>query len=74
VFQQNRPYPANHPAVYRNTVANDHDAHRLGEAYVGPLKAYSKYRVGDCRLVCEIQDKARTILGVANGERKEVYR
>ena len=52
----------------------DHDPRRLGEPYVGPLKAYWKYRVGDCRLACEIQDKARTILGVAIGECKEVRR
>ena len=52
----------------------DQDPHRLGEAYSGPLKGYWKYRVGDYRLVCEIQDRAQTVLVVAIGHRKEVYR
>ena len=52
----------------------DADPRRVGEAYVGPLKGYWKYRVGDYRLVCDIQDRAIRILVVAIGDRKEVYR
>jgi len=52
----------------------DGDPRRLGEAYVGPLKGYWKYRVGDYRLVCEIRDKVRTMLVVAIGDRKDIYR
>ena len=52
----------------------DEDPRRLGEAYTGPLKGYWKYRVGDYRLVCEIQDKAVHLLSIAIGDRKEVYR
>jgi mRNA interferase RelE/StbE len=52
----------------------DHSPRRLGEAYVGPLKGYWKYRVGDHRLVCEIQDRVRTILVLTIGDRKEIYR
>ena len=53
---------------------SDSDPRRLGEAYVGPLKGYWKYRVGDYRLVCEIRDKARAILVLAIGDRKDIYR
>jgi len=52
----------------------DHGPRRMGEAYVGPLKGYWKYRVGDYRLVCDIQDRTQTILVVAIGDRKNVYR
>ena len=52
----------------------DHDPRRIGEAYVGTLKGYWKYRVGDYRLVCEIQDRIRKILVVAIGDRKNIYR
>lgn len=52
----------------------DNDPHGLGEAYTGPLKGYWKYRIGDYRLVCDIQDQTRTILVVAIGDRKDVYR
>jgi mRNA interferase RelE/StbE len=50
------------------------DPRGVGEAYTGPLKGYWKYRVGDHRLVCEIQDRAQAILVVAIGDRKDVYR
>ena len=50
------------------------DPRRLGEAYTGPLKGFWKYRVGDYRLVCEIQDKVVHILVISIGDRKEVYR
>jgi mRNA interferase RelE/StbE len=46
----------------------------LGEGYTGPLKGFWKYRIGDYRLVCDIQDRTRTILVVAIGDRKDVYR
>ena len=50
------------------------DPRRMGEAYVGPLKGYWTYRVGDYWLVCEIRDKARAILVLAVGDRKDIYR
>jgi len=46
----------------------------LGEGYAGPLKGFWKYRIGDYRLVCDIQDRTKTILVIAIGDRKEVYR
>lgn len=52
----------------------DGDPRRLGEAYVGPLRGYWKYRVGDHRLVCEVRDKTRTIIVPAIGDRKDIYR
>ena len=52
----------------------DNDPRGLGEGYTGPLKGYWKYRIGDYRLVCDIQDRTRTILVVAIGDRKDVYR
>jgi mRNA interferase RelE/StbE len=52
----------------------DNDPHGQGEGYTGPLKGYWKYRIGDYRLVCDIQEQSRTILVVAIGDRKDVYR
>ena len=52
----------------------DSDPHGSGEAYTGPLKGYWKYRIGDYRLVCDIQDQSRTIFVVTIGDRKDVYR
>ncbi|MDD2735975.1 MAG: type II toxin-antitoxin system RelE/ParE family toxin [Desulfuromonadaceae bacterium] len=46
----------------------------IGEALSGPLGDYWKYRVGDYRVICDIQDNTITILVLAIGDRKQVYR
>ncbi len=46
----------------------------IGEPLAGPLGEYWKYRVGDYRLICDIQDNIVTILIVTIGNRREVYR
>ncbi|MGH8750303.1 MAG: type II toxin-antitoxin system RelE family toxin [Burkholderiales bacterium] len=50
------------------------DPRSIGEALHGPVAKYWKYRVGDYRLICEIQDKIITIIIVRVGNRREVYR
>jgi mRNA interferase RelE/StbE len=47
----------------------------IGEALIGSeLGSYWKYRVGDWRIIAEIQDKALRIIVVRIGNRREVYR
>jgi mRNA interferase RelE/StbE len=47
----------------------------IGEALTGPeLGSYWKYRVGDWRIIAEIQDQALRIIVVRIGNRREVYR
>ncbi len=46
----------------------------LGKALSGPLGALWRYRVGDYRLICDIQDNASKILVLRIGKRTEVYR
>jgi mRNA interferase RelE/StbE len=47
----------------------------IGEALTGSeLGNYWKYRVGDWRIIVEIQDKALRIIVVRIGNRREVYR
>ncbi len=56
-------------------VARLTDPRSLGEALVGKeLGAYWKYRVGDFRLICDIQDNELLILVIRVGDRKEIYR
>lgn len=45
-----------------------------GKALTGPLGGLWRYRVGDCRVVCEIQDGALRVLVVRVGNRREIYR
>lgn len=46
----------------------------LGRALTGPLGGLWRYRVGDCRVICDIQDDAVRVLVVRIGNRREVYR
>jgi mRNA interferase RelE/StbE len=54
-------------------VASD-DPRRLGKALKGPLGDLWRYRVGDFRIICEIQDGVLTVLVLQIGNRREVYR
>jgi mRNA interferase RelE/StbE len=47
----------------------------IGEALTGSaLGSYWKYRVGDWRIIAEIQDQALRIIVVRIGNRREVFR
>ena len=45
-----------------------------GKALTGPLGSFWRYRVGDCRVICDIQDGALRVLVVQVGNRREIYR
>ena len=46
----------------------------VGKALSGPLGGFWGYRVGDCRVSCEIQDHGALVLVVRIGNRRGVYR
>ena len=51
------------------------DPRSTGKALTGPaLGAYWRYRVGDYRIICDIQDGRLCILVIEVGNRREVYR
>jgi len=48
---------------------------RTGKALVGEVfGSYWRYRIGEYRIICDIQDGKLTILVIEIGNRKEVYR
>ena len=55
-------------------VAGLEDPRSTGMALTGPLGAFWRYRVGDCRVICDIQDGALRVLVVQVGHRREIYR
>jgi mRNA interferase RelE/StbE len=55
-------------------IASLEDPHSVGKALTGPLGALWRYRVGDCRVICDIQDGALRVLVVRVGKRDKVYR
>ena len=55
-------------------IAGLDDPRSTGKALAGPLGGLWRYRVGDCRVICDIQDGALRVLVVQVGHRREVYR
>jgi mRNA interferase RelE/StbE len=55
-------------------VAKDDDPRRLGKALKGPLGELWCYRVGDYRIICDLDDGVMRILVLQVGNRREVYR
>ena len=55
-------------------VASRDDPRGIGKALKGPLGELWRYRVGDFRVICDIQDKVLTVLVLQVGNRREVYR
>ncbi|MBF0132016.1 MAG: type II toxin-antitoxin system RelE/ParE family toxin [Magnetococcales bacterium] len=59
----------------RKRVAILDDPRSIGEALKGSsLGDFWKYRVGDYRVICDIEDSTLRILVVKVGNRREVYR
>jgi mRNA interferase RelE/StbE len=55
-----------------SSLANPRD---IGEALSGQrLGSYWKYRVGDWRIICDIQDQTILVRVLRIGNRREVYR
>jgi mRNA interferase RelE/StbE len=57
-----------------NRVAKQEDPRTLGKAFTGSIGTLWRYRIGDYRIICEIQHSTVRILVVRIGHRREVYR
>jgi mRNA interferase RelE/StbE len=55
-------------------VALSEDPRALGKALKGSLGDLWSYRVGDYRVLCDIQDLVLTVLVLQIGNRREIYR
>jgi mRNA interferase RelE/StbE len=69
-----RPVTKRLVAFLRERVAMADDPRAMGKALTGPLGAFWRYRVGDYRIICDIQDAVLTVLVVEIGDRKDVYK
>ena len=56
-------------------IAGAQNPRDTGKALTGPLLGtFWRYRIGDYRIICEIQDGKLCVLVIEVGHRKEVYR
>jgi mRNA interferase RelE/StbE len=53
---------------------NNDNPRKSGRALKGDLGLFWRYRVGDYRIICQIEDETIMILVLSVGHRKEVYR
>ena len=58
----------------RERVQRSDDPRQWGKPLHGDKGGLWRYRVGDYRLICDIQDERITVLVVRVGHRKDVYR
>ena len=62
-------------AFLRQRLATLTDPRSTGKALTGPqLGSYWRYRVGDYRIICDIQDGKLCVLVIEIGNRREIYR
>jgi mRNA interferase RelE/StbE len=54
-------------------IINEKNPRLTGNALYGDLSGLWRYRVGDCRIICEIQDKNLLVLVLSVGRRKDIY-
>ena len=70
-----RPMAQRIQSFLRERVAILEDPRSIGDALKGSeLGEFWKYRVGDRRLICKIQDQKIVITVLSLGNRREVYR
>ncbi len=58
----------------KERIATNQDPKRFGKPLVGNKKGLWRYRIGDYRLVCFIENKVCIVLVLAIGHRSSVYR
>ena len=61
-------------AFLQSRLASLDDPKQLGKALLGQYAGYWRYRVGDYRLICHVENEELIILVVEIGHRKDVYR
>ena len=50
------------------------DPRQRGQVLTGPLGGLWRYRIGRCRVICDVQDQALRVLVLRVGSRGQVYR
>ncbi|MFT5131854.1 MAG: mRNA interferase RelE/StbE [Gammaproteobacteria bacterium] len=59
---------------FRERIMVDDDPRRFGLALVHELQGLWRYRIGDYRVVCQIQDEQLIVLALIVGHRRNIYR
>jgi len=58
----------------RKRIATDNPPRRFGKPLRGEKQGLWRYRVGDYRVICHIEDETLVVLALRIAHRKQVYR
>ena len=58
---------------FKKRIATELDPRRFGKSLSGNLAGLWRYRIGDYRAICVIQDERLVVLALKIGHRREVY-
>ena len=61
-------------AFLEERISGMDDPRAAGKALTGPLATLWRYRAGDWRIICRIEDERVVVLVLDIGHRREVYR
>lgn len=59
---------------FRERIATDEDPRRFGKPLSRELAGLWRYRVRNCRMICNIEDDKLRVLILRVGHRKDVYK
>ncbi len=74
ILKLDRPAQQSIQGFLRERLTTADDPRQWGKAPQGEKRGLWRYRVGDYRLICDIQDEKVTVLLLEVGHRKDVYR
>jgi mRNA interferase RelE/StbE len=74
ITKLDRPAQKSIQRFLRERLVAAEDPRRWGKPLHGEKSGLWRYRVGDYRLICDIQDEKITVLILEVGHRKNVYR
>ncbi|GHS88149.1 hypothetical protein FACS1894201_09590 [Bacteroidia bacterium] len=58
----------------KKNVDGSENPRAFGKALIGKLKGLWRYRVGDYRIICDIQDEECIVLALETAHRKNIYK
>jgi len=59
---------------FQDRIAEEPDARKLGRALTGEKAGFWRYRIGDYRAICFLDDNLKWVKVIRLAHRKEVYR
>jgi mRNA interferase RelE/StbE len=74
IIKLDRPAQRSIQRFLRDRLTPADDPRQWGRPLHGEKRGLWRYRVGDYRLICDIQDEKITVLVLEVGHRKDVYR